>query len=71
LPEVTTAIAAVKPSALTRPMSAIHNEQSATTTVPPAKATAPPAVAVARAIDSRSSTPSASWRLCRVTMNSA
>ncbi len=37
----------------------------------PAKTTAPPAVAVARAIDSRISIPSASWSWWRVTMRSA
>ena len=39
-------------------MPAKASEQSAITTVKPAKTTAPPAVAVARAIDSRSSIPS-------------
>ena len=67
----TTAIAAVKPSVLTSGMPAKASEQRAITTVKPAKTTAPPAVAVARAIDSRSSIPSASWSLWRVTMNSA
>ena len=67
----TTAIAAVKPSVLTSGMPAKASEQSAITTVKPAKTTAPPAVAVARAIDSRSSIPSPSWSLWRVTMKSA
>ena len=67
----TTAIAAVKPSVVTSGMPAKASEQRAITTVKPAKTTAPPAVAVARAIDSRSSIPSASCSLWRVTMNSA
>ena len=67
----TTAIAAVKPSVLTSGMPAKASEQSAITTVKPAKTTAPPAVAVARAIDSRSSIPSPSCSLWRVTMKSA
>ena len=56
---------------MTSGMPAKASEQRAITTVKPAKTTAPPAVAVARAIDSRSSIPSASWSLWRVTMNSA
>ena len=67
----TTAIAAVKPSVLTSGIPAKASEQSAITTVKPAKTTAPPAVAVARAIDSCSSIPSASCSLWRVTMKSA
>ena len=67
----TTAIAAVNPSVLTSGIPAKASEQSAITTVKPAKTTAPPAVAVARAIDSRSSIPSPSWSLWRVTMKSA
>ena len=67
----TTAIAAVKPRVETSGMPAKASEQSAMTTVKPAKTTAPPAVAVARAIDSRSSIPSPSWSLWRVTMKSA
>ncbi len=68
---ITTAIAAVKPSVLTSGMPAKASEQSAITTVKPAKTTAPPAVAVARATDSRSSIPSFSCSLWRVTMKSA
>ena len=67
----TTATAAVKPSVLTSGIPAKASEQRAMTTVKPAKTTAPPAVAVARAIDSRSSIPSASCSLWRVTMKSA
>ena len=67
----TTATAAVKPRVLTSGIPAKASEQSAITTVKPAKTTAPPAVAVARAIDSRSSIPSASCSLWRVTMKSA
>jgi hypothetical protein len=52
-------------------MPEASSETSAMTTVPPAKNTAPPAVAVARAIDSRSSMPSRSCSLWRVTMKSA
>jgi len=68
---VTTAIAAVNPRVVTRGMPAKASEQRAITTVKPANTTAPPAVAVALAIDSRSSIPSRSWSLWRVTMNSA
>src|SRR5262249_58393411 len=61
----TTAIAAVKPRVETSGIPAKASEQSAITTVKPANTTAPPAVAVARAIDSRISIPSPSWRLWR------
>ena len=67
----TTAIAAVKPRVVTSGIPATRSEHSAIATVIPAKTTAPPAVAQARAIDSRISTPSASWSLCLVTMKSA
>ena len=60
---MTTAIAAVKPSALTSGIPAIAREQSAITTVNPAKTTAPPEVAVARATDSLISIPSLSCNL--------
>jgi hypothetical protein len=43
---------------------------SATNTVAPANTTALPAVPLARPIDSSSSTPSRSWRRCRLRMNS-
>ncbi len=46
------------------------SETSAITTVMPANTTAPPAVAAARATDSRTSMPSLSCSLWRVTMNS-
>jgi hypothetical protein len=71
LTATTTATAAVKPSVETSGMPAKASEQSAITTVKPAKTTAPPAVAVARAIDSRTSIPSPSCSLWRVTMKSA
>jgi len=67
----TTAIAAVKPSVVTRGIPAKASEQRAMITVKPAKTTAPPAVATARAIDSWTSIPSPSCSLCRVTMKSA
>src|SRR6202000_1907851 len=57
--------AAVMPSVVTSGIPATASEQSAIITVKPAKTTAPPAVAVARAIDSRSSMPSPSCSLWR------
>ena len=66
-----TEIAAVKPRVVTRGIPATASEQSAITTVVPAKTTAPPAVATARATDSSTSSPSASWRRWRLTMKSA
>ena len=66
-----TAIAAVNPSVDTSGIPATTSEQSAMTTVVPANTTAPPAVAAARAADSCTSTPSASWSLCLVTMKRA
>ena len=67
----TTAIPAISPSVVTSGMPATASETSAIVTVQPAKKTAPPEVAVARAIDSSSASPSRSPRRCRVTMNSA
>jgi hypothetical protein len=67
----TTATAAAYPMVPTNGIPDASRETRAITTVPPAKTTAPPAVAVARAIDSRTSIPSFSCSLCRVTMKSA
>ncbi len=50
-------------------MPAAKRQSKAIITVEPAKTTAPPAVAVARATDSFTSIPAASWLRWRLTMN--
>ena len=66
-----TAIADANPRVLTSGIPATTSDSRAMTTVPPAKTTALPDEATARAIDSRSSTPSPSCSRCFVIRNNA
>jgi hypothetical protein len=66
-----TATAAATPIVVRNGIPATVRPSRAITTVSPAKITADPAVAVARAIDSSTSRPSASWSRCRDSRNSA
>ena len=65
-----TPLAAANPMTLRKGIWATASPQRAMITVVPAKTTADPAVARACAIDSGTLMPYASWRRCRVTMNS-
>lgn len=66
-----TAPAAATPITDRNGMPTTDNPHRAMTTVVPAKTTAVPAVATARAADSSTAMPSASWCRCRDRMNSA
>lgn len=66
-----TAPADVRPIEVSIGTPATDRPARAMRTVAPAKTTALPAVAVARATDSRTGIPSASWVQCRETMNRA
>ena len=68
---VRTAMADEYPSEDTSGIPATASETSAITTVPPANTIALPDVASARAIDSRISSPSASWARWRLTRKRA